>query len=216
MLKVIIPAVLLAYAALGLAGDVMLVSETFIPTPGTEVEFQVLGAPAGASFNWDFKGDGVVDLTSGEPRARWVMSEGYQEVAVQVLKDGAPFASARVAIVADDRLGAFRTATVAEGGAVDVLLTLRAKVHLVAPGIEESVPPGWALEVIDDGGTLYRLGDVLQAIWPLELWPGDEVSLRYRLYPPAPGSAARLSGIASAYGDQGRVVVPIAGTLIVP
>jgi len=74
------------------------------------------------------------------------------------------------------------------------------------------------MELIDDGGAFYKLkSDTLQAVWPLELWTRCEVSLRYLLYPPAPGAMARLHGSASAYAAEGgRIEIRIGGSVIVP
>jgi len=212
----IVPLALSAYVVWGLAGGVSIVPSDLTPLPGTELTLRAEGAPSGASFYWDFGGDGTVDLASQSPEVIYTARPGYQEVVLQVVQEGTAIGSARLAIVADERLGAFRIVKGCDP--IEVTVTIRAKGHVVAPGIEESIPPGWTMEIIDDGGALYKLkSDTLQAVWPLELWTGNEVSLRYLLYPPAPGAMARLYGSASAYAAEGgRIEIRIGGSVIVP
>ena len=204
---------LVVLGALGLGGGLALIPSDPAPMPGAQITLQVSGAPAGAEFFWDFGGDGSVDQITQVPTISYTVKAGYQEIAVQVHHQGKAIASARIALSSDPSLGAFRS--VQGTGPIQVTVVLRARIHLVAPGIEETVPAGWAVEVVDDGGALYKIGDALQAVWPLELWPDEEVSFCYRLYPGEPATA-RLSGIASAYGPEGRIEVRIGGVVIVP
>jgi len=207
--------VLLAWGVLGLSGGLTLIPSDFAPAPGAQISLQVSGAPAGAEFYWDFGGNGSVDQITQAPSIAYTVKAGYQEIVVQVHYQGQAVGSARIALSADPSLGAYRTVHSRGAGPIEVTVVLHARAHLVAPGIEETIPPGWSLEVVDDGGALYKTGDVLQVVWPLELWPGDEVSLHYLLYPGEPASG-RISGIASAYGPDGRIEVRIGGVVIVP
>lgn len=207
-------AAFLSLALLGSAGGIELIPSNPAPVPGETLTLVVSGAPAGAKYYWDFGGDGTVDKVTTGPQIPYTAPAGYQEIAVQALVGDKAVGSARIAISANDSLGAFRQVEVREGR-IEVTITLIARVHLVAPGIEESVPSGWGAEVVDDGGAIYMTGEVLQAVWPLELWPDDQVSLTFVLYP-GPGGSARLSGLASAYGPEGRVEVRIGGDVIAP
>ncbi len=212
----IVPLALLACAVWGLAGGISIVPSDLTPLPGTALTLRAEGAPSGASFYWDFGGDGTVDLVSQSPEVTYTARAGWQEVVVQVVQEGVAIDSARLAIVADERLGAFRIVKGCDP--VEVTIVVRAKAHIVAPGIEESIPPGWTVEIVDDGGAFYKLkSNTLQAVWPLELWTGYEVRLRYLLYPPAPGAVARLHGSASAYAAEGgRIEIRIGGSVVVP
>ncbi|MGC9529936.1 MAG: hypothetical protein ACP5G2_04870 [Candidatus Bipolaricaulaceae bacterium] len=175
----------------------------------------VSGAPTGSTFQWDFDGDGVAELTTNAPRAACTVYAGYRETVVTVVHGGRVVASAQAAVVADDKLGAVRTTSDLGNGAFEVTITLVAKVPLTAPGLVERVPADWALEMLDSGGAQWKVGEALEAVWPLKTAAGDELSLRFRLYAP-PGAAVRLSGQASGYGPQGRVEVPVAGVITLP
>lgn len=199
------------FAALG--QGIALVPSTPIPNPGAEVNFQVTGAPAGAQFKWDFNGDGRPDTTTNQPWTSWTVPAGYWEIAVEVVQGGRTLSRLAVAVLADARLGAVRVARW-NGNVLEVTVTLYAKQFLVAPALSETVPPGWVAAVINDGGAVYRRGDVLEVLWSTYLDPGMSVQVVYALYPPAVRSAVRLSGTASAYQAGRRVEVRVAGGLV--
>lgn len=194
------------------ASGVSLIPSTYMPNPGAEVTFHALGAPTGAQFSWDFDGDGRPELTTHQPQAKWAVPPGYWEVALEVIQGGKVLARARTAVVADARLGAVRSAHWVSG-ALEVTVVVRAKTTLIVPGLQETIPPGWVAVVVDDGGAIFRIGDLLEALWPTILDPGWEVKLVYRLHPPSPGAAPKLSGKASGYVGGARVEVLIAGPL---
>ncbi|MFH1609130.1 MAG: hypothetical protein ABID40_00675 [Candidatus Bipolaricaulota bacterium] len=194
------------------ASNMGLVPSTHLPNPGTEITLQVTGAPTGAQFSWDFNGDGRSDATTTQPWAKWTVPAGYWEVAVDVLQGGKSVARLSTAVVADAHLGAIRSVQWV-GGVAEVTVVVRAKQFVVAPGLSETIPPGWVVEVVDDGGAFFQRGNALDALWPTLLDPGMEVRLVYRLYPPTAGAAARLSGMVSGYKDGQRVEARVAGTV---
>ncbi len=208
-------AIVATAGAVALGGGIRLVPSDYAPLPGARITLTVVGAPAGAEFDWDLNGDGVVDKTTSSPSLSYSPREGYQFIVVQVRSGGRAVGSAKLAISSSPDLGAFRTITRRETGALEVTITLKARVLLFAPGIEESIPAGWAAEIVDAGGAVYVLGSLLQAVWPVELMPGGEVSLKYLLHPAA-GEQATLSGAASAYGPAGRLEVKIGGEVVAP
>lgn len=204
---------LLACGWMALAQGPTLVSSTAIPNPGEEVAFQVLGAPVGAQFRWDFNGDGRPDLTTNAPTASWAAPAGYWEVAVEVVQGGRTVSRIVGAVTAHPQLGAFRTVRW-NGNVLEVTVVLQAKQPLVAPGVVETVPPGWVASVLDDGGGYApRRGDAVEILWSTHLDPGRSVRVVYALYPPASGTAVRFSGTASAYSGGRRVEARIAGVV---
>lgn len=191
---------------------VVLVATNAIPSPGSEVSFQVVGAPSGAQFRWDFNGDGRADATTNQPWANWTVPAGYWEIAVEVVQGGKVVSRVTAAVVADAQVGAFRSARW-NGGVLEVTVTVRAKQALVAPAVVEAVPPGWAVAVVDDGGAVYRRGEVLEVLWSTALAPGMELRFVYALYPPAGRAPVRLSGSVSAYREGRRVEARVAGVV---
>ncbi len=213
MRTVVATACAIAVGFLAFGQTIGLVASTAIPNPGSEITLQVVGAPAGAQFKWDFNGDGRPDTTTNQPWATWTVPAGYWEVAVEIIQGGKTVSRITAAVVADARIGAFRSVRW-DGGVLEVTVTVRAKQFLVAPAVVETVPPGWAAAVIDDGGAIYRRGDVLEVLWSTSLDPGMELRFVYALYPPAGGGASvRLSGAASGYQEGRRVEARVAGAV---
>ncbi len=205
-------ACMLAMGAWAVGQGIALTLSTAIPNPGSEVTFQVTGAPARAQFKWDFNGDGRPDATTNQPWATWTVPIGYWEVTVEVTQEGKVLSWLRVAVAADSRLGAFRSVRW-NGGALEVTVTLLAKQFLVAPAVSETIPPGWVAAVLNDGGAIYQRGEALEVLWSTQLDPGKAVQIVYALYPPGSGAPVRLSGTASAYQMGRRIETRVAGTV---
>ena len=115
-------------------------------------------------------------------------------------------------MVADARLGAIRSVQWV-GGVAEVTVIVRAKQSVVAPGLAEAIPLGWVVGTVEGADLAVSQGDFLYALWSTTLDPGMEVRLRYRLHPPVPGAAARISGMVSGIRDGQRVEVRVAGTV---
>jgi len=212
MRKLLMAVCAISFGVLCFAGNMGLVPSTHLPDPGAEITLQVTGAPTGTQFSWDFTGDGRSDATTTQPWAKWTVPAGYWGVAVDVLQSGKSVARLSIAVVADARLGAIRSVQWV-GGVAEVTVAVRAKQFIVAPGLSETIPPGWVVEVVDDGGAFFQRGNALEVLWPTLLDPGMEVRLVYRLYPPTAGATARLSGTVSGYKDGQRAEVRVAGTV---
>ncbi len=204
-----------ALAVVGLAAPVELVPSDPFPVPGVEVGLRVLGAPGGATFYWDWGGDGTVDALTQTPQAAYFVRPGYQEIAVQVIVGGQAWGSARLALMAAEDMAAYRTLEPLPNGAWEVTVALKVRRHLFAPGIKEAIPAGWAVEVVDPQGAAYKISDFLYAVWALELAPGDELRFTYLLHPLPGAGATRLSGWATAWGE-GQVEIQIGGEIMVP
>lgn len=211
MRRLLAAACAISLGVLCFASNMGVVPSTSVPTPGAEITLQVTGAPTGAQFSWDFNGDGRSDATTTQPWAKWTVPAGYWEVAVDVLQGGKSVARLSIAVVADANLSAVRSVRWT-GGVAEVTVVLRAKQFVVAPGLSETIPPGWVVGTVEGADLSTSQGGILYALWSTVLDPGTEVSLRYRLHPPAPGMAARLSGMVSAYKDGQRVEARVAGT----
>lgn len=213
MRSILLAACLVAGGALAHASGLSLVFSSPFPNPGDEITLQVVGAPTGAQFRWDFTGDGRPELTTNQPWASWAFPAGYWEIGVEVVQGGKVMAQALGAIAANAALGAFRTARWT-GSVLEVTVTLQAKQPLVAPGMVERVPPGWVATVLDEGGGYApRRGDAVEVLWSTYLNPGTSVRFVYALYPPTAGDGVRLAGTASAYSQGQRVEIQIGGVV---
>lgn len=191
--------------------EITLESSTFTPDPGVTVTLFVRGAPSGASFLWDLDGDGSYERTTQEPQAAFVVAEGVRLVRAEVVSGGKSLTQFKVLFVANTQLGATRF-MVSEGTSYLVTVCVAPKITVIAPGIVEEIPSGFAVEVVTDDGAFWRRAERLEAVWPLILSPGQSVSFTYRLYPLA-GVSFQFSGLVSAYAEGKRVEIPIAGVV---
>lgn len=218
-MRTAIIACLATMAVIGLANGVTVVPSTFIPAPGAEITLQAVGAPAGATFRWDLGADGRPDVTTDQPWVRWTVPAGYWEVGLEVVQGGRIVDQAKIAVVADARLGAVRTVQWVNG-ALEITVTVLAKVRVLGPGVVEDIPPGWVATASGPESALAKVNEKNQIeilVPSLELQPGEEATIRYLLYPPSPDARARFTGWVTGYwsgdGRVERVEVPVAGTV---
>lgn len=193
-----------------------LIPSTAIPEPGSEVSFQVSGAPAGAQFKWDFNGDGHPDATTNQPWANWTVPAGAWNVTVDVIQGGRSLSQLGVRVVADSRLGAIGEVRWT-GGVAEVTVIIRARTEIFGPGLTVDVPPGWTATSLDPARMNEQGQLEILASSATILYPGQELILQYVLYPPSAGARARLAcsvtGIVTVGDHKERVSVPVAGPL---
>ncbi len=185
---------------------------TFTPDPGETVQLWISGAPVGAEFLWDLNGDGIADSTTEIPRLQWAVPQGAHKVRVVVKHEGKVIAAIEALIVADPYIACWQT-IIPSGNTWEVKVTFRAKANLSAPGLEIEVPEGWGVEVSDPGNLTYKIKGGIHGFWAIELYPGDELGFRYRLYPVSPGLSFVFSGKASGVVAGRYYTVPIAGVV---
>ncbi|HID09322.1 TPA: hypothetical protein EYP13_03780 [Candidatus Micrarchaeota archaeon] len=214
MRKLVLEAFLLVLGVASAWGMDLLVTD-FVPSPGDTIAIWVAGAPDGAEFHWDLNGDGTPEKTTTESRIEWAVPEGAHRVVVSVVLGGKTISTFRAVIVCDHRFGAFQT-VMREKDYFIVTVVFRAKAILRAPGLSLKTPTGWGTEMIDPGTMVYRMRAGIEGFWSLELYPGDELTITYRLLPLAKGMAFTFSGTASAFVEgEGYVELPVAG-LVTP
>jgi len=196
---------------------------TFNPAVGETVEFAIcepcLESSGSFTYSWDFDGDGNVDLDTGEAIVEYAFQvEGYYEVAVELKDQDGRRKSARNGILVGEVPAYAVRETVAQGdGTIFVLLTIHINGPVTAPGIQESMPRGWQVELLDDGGAMAavvnpvdRTYDVLYAT---ALEAGDERTFSYRLHPAGATPPAELGGALSGHTGGARFVNEICGAL---
>jgi len=199
-------------------GQAGLTVSDYNPAVGASVTFTVSYVGDGAQYAWDFDGDGTYDMTTQQPTADHVFATpGYVEVSVRATDAGGRVTSwRRGLLVGASPLYAVRTAQTASGGTVVVDITLYAHEEIRAPGLEERIPSGWQLEIVNAGNAVTkRVGNDLQVLWLNPIEAGDFWTFTYRLHPPYGAGFPVLSGTVSGYGD-GRVTAAVCGDTIVP
>lgn len=202
------------------ASGLSLVASTAIPHPGTEITFQVTGAPAGAEFRWDLNGDGRPDAMGNQPWATWTVPAGYWEVTVDVVHAGNSLARLSTAVVADSRLAAVREVRWTQAQ-IEVTVTIQARARIFGPGLVVDVPPGWGASALGSDRSVSTTNEQGQLEFliseAVELYPGEQVTTRYLLIPPSPNAVVKLkswaTGLCRTDSGMQRLVIPVAGPM---
>jgi len=201
------------------AAEISFSPSTYNPALDEAVTFEVCEPCLGDgtfTYIWDFDGDGDYEVTSDGPMVTHTFADpGFVEVGVQVVDESGRISVHRKGIlVGESPLVAVRD-VVNERGAVFVVITFFANYALVAPGLEETIPAGWQLEILDTAGSLepHMEKDVLGVLWVDQIVEGWTWSFSYRLYPTYATGAPPLSGTASGYIAGKRVKTTVCGDL---
>jgi hypothetical protein len=167
-------------------------------------------------YKWDFDGDGAYEISSEDPMATHVFTDpGFVDVGLQVIDaSGQPIVRRKGILVGESPLIAVRD-VVNENGATFVVITFSANWALTAPGLEETIPTGWQLEILDTAGSLepHIENGTLGVLWADQILEGWTWAFSYRLYPTYATGVPPLSGIASGYIAGKRVKATVCGDL---
>ena len=172
-------------------------------------------------YQWDFDGDGVAEMETGESLVTFgFASPGFYEVELTVV-DAAGRASARREgiLVGDLPAHGVRDVLEQEDGTFFVLITIISSDSGSSLGIEERIPQGWQVEVVDAAGAITNTNAearTLEVIWASAFDSGDELSFSYRLYRGYGTGVPALYGTLSGYTSEGRFEGEIAGELRIP
>lgn len=217
-----ISAFLLAIGLLALGGEANFSSSSYNPALGETVAFEVCQPCLGSGtfhYEWDFDGDGLYEVSIEEPLVVHTFTEpGYVDVALRVVDAGGRVVTRTKGIlVGESPLFAVRNLLTEENGGTFVLVTLTARAVVSAPALEEKLPRGWQVEILDSGGTFTKVTDgTLQVLWAEMLIGGETRTFSYRLYPAYATGAPELSGVISAYYVEGRIKASVCGDHSIP
>ena len=201
--------------ALGVEADFS--PSSYNPALGEAVAFEVCQPCLGGGishYEWDFDGDGLYEVATEEPLVVHTFTEpGYVDVALRVVDAGGrAMARSKGILIGESPLFAVRNFVTEEDGGTFVLVTLTARAVVSAPALEETLPRGWQVEILDSEGTFTKVTDgTLQVLWAEMLIGGETRTFSYRLYPSYATGAPELSGIISAYYVEGRIKASVCG-----
>lgn len=201
--------------ALGVEADFS--PSSYNPALGEAVAFEVCQPCLGGGishYEWDFDGDGLYEVATEEPLVVHTFTEpGYVDVALRVVDAGGrAMARSKGILIGESPLFAVRNLLTEEDGGTFVLVTLTAKAVVSAPALEETLPRGWQVEILDSEGTFTKVTDgTLQVLWAEMLIGGETRTFSYRLYSSYEIGAPELSGVISAYYVEGRIKASVCG-----
>ena len=193
------------------------------PAVGERVEFAVcetcLATGSTFTYAWDFDGDGLVDLETAEAVIQYeYANEGFYEVGLTVSDAGGRLKAQRKGILVGTKPAmAIREIMPQSDGTYLVLITIDTVTQTSAIGIQENMPRGWQLEIIDAGGALtYANAEArtLEVLWGSEFEAGETLTFSYRLHPSYASGLPSFYGQLSGYAGGERFVGGICGDLM--
>jgi len=170
------------------------------------------------SYRWDFDADGTAEIETEEPLVTYAFPKsGFYEVELTVADAGGRTSTRRKGILVGD-VAAFAVRELLEqsDGTILVLITVYVTGDCNAIGIEETMPTGWQVEVVDAGGAFAFPNPstkTIEVVWGSEFTQGDTVTFSYRLHPAYASDLRGLSGDVSGYTEDGRFIGRISGEL---
>jgi PKD repeat protein len=197
---------------------------TYNPELGEIVNFEVCEPCLGGTdftYSWDFDGDGVAELETDETLVTYAFaSSGFYEVVLTIKDAGGRTSVARQGVVVGPVPAiASRELLLEADGAIFVLITIAMNETFSSVGIEEGIPSGWAIELVDAGGALVNTNMAerqIELLWMSMFEAGESVTFSYRLRPAYTSVLPSLSGEVSGYANGTRFVTGVAGMLALP
>jgi hypothetical protein len=214
-----------AIAVCGVTAPIGFSPSTHNPRVGQSVQFTICGScleDPSYVFEWDLDGDGRYETESQELTVSATFAvEGYVEVSLRAAGSGGHRSIASHAlIVGETPYLAQRELIVEPDGALRVNVTVELHESALGLGIEEDIPAGWELEIVDEGLMSAHAHDGrLYILWLSEPLPGETYSFAYRLYRGSAWDSPMLSGQISGYPSsrpKEYVVVRLCGEIWEP
>ncbi len=214
---------ILTFAATAYAFEADFDPSTYNPDVGEIVNFEVCEPCLGGSdftFSWDFDGDGYPEFETDQSLVTYSFpSPGFYEVVLTVTDAGGRTSVARQGVVVGPVPAfAVRELLVESGGAIFVLITVTMNEKFASMGIEENIPDGWAIEIVDSGGALVKphmAERQYEILWMSMFEAGETVTFSYRLRPAYTSVLPTLHGELSGYSN-GYYLAGVAGMLALP
>jgi len=197
---------------------------TYNPDVAEIVNFEVCEPCLGGSdftFSWDFDGNGTPEFDTDQDLVTYSFaSEGFYEVVLTVSDAGGRTSVARQGVVVGPVPAiAIRELLVESDGSIFVLITVTMNEKFSSVGIEENIPDGWAIEIVDAGGSLVHPNMAerqYEILWMSMFEAGETVTFSYRLRPAYTSVLPTLYGEVSGYANGDLHVMGIAGMLALP
>jgi len=214
-------AVAVALTASGFSWEADFDPATFNPGVGVLVNFAVCEPCLEGGvfqYQWDFDGDGVSEMETGESLVTFgFASPGFYEVKLAVVgTQGVARERRKGILVGELPAHGVRDVLEQEDGTFFVLITIIVSDSGSSLGIEERIPQGWQVEVVDAAGAITNTNAetrTLEVIWASSFDSEDEPAFSYRLYRGYGTGVPALHGTLSGYTSDGRFEGEIAGEL---
>ncbi|MGD9675836.1 MAG: PKD domain-containing protein [Candidatus Bipolaricaulia bacterium] len=200
---------------------------TYNPGVGEPVNFAVCASCLSSgsfTYGWDWEGDGVIDLETGDPVAtKAYAAAGFYEVQLTIADGtGRREVCRKGVLVGTSHAYAVRDILAQDDGTLLVVVAVRAVDDIPGGvGFEEKVPQGWQVTLEDTGGAMLAIFDAQArtvAVQWMAVDAGSEMVFTYRLslYAGYAAAESRLSGELRGYIGGVRFVAPLCGAVRLP
>ncbi len=118
-----------------------------------------------SSYEWDFDGDGIYDLTTTDPVVSYTYTVGgMKSVGLRASDaDGASDRDTYTLFVAELEVNVERTIstmTALPGSTFLVVVTIEPEIDLVGVGLEEHLPVGWTVTPVQNAGAAFKRSEI--------------------------------------------------------
>ena len=215
---------ILTFATVAYAFEADFDPSTYNPDVAEIVNFEVcepcLGGD-GFTYSWDFDGDGEPEFDTDQGLVTYSFaSAGFYEVVLRVTDAGGRTSVARQGVVVGPVPAiAVRELLVESDGAIFVLITVTMIESAPGIGIEEGIPDGWAVEIVDAGGAVVKPNmeeKQYEIVWMSLFRPEETVTFSYRLRSAYTSVLPTLDGKVSGIFGGHYFVMGVAGMLTLP
>jgi len=205
----------IAFTGLGIEVDFE--PSDYNPALGDSVVFEVTSSYAtdeAISYEWDFDEDGICDISTKEPYVECSFRKaGYARISLQATtSDGKRATRCKGLLVGKSLLLAVREVSIEATGSILVSLTVAATTPVLPVAVQETVPVGWQVNILDAGGSFVKIEErSLQALWLSEIEAGRTNVICYRLQRSFGVGHPELRGESTGYAKKTLIVVPTCG-----
>jgi len=147
---------------------------SFMVTPAEPRINETITFDAGASYDpdgsivtyeWDFDGDGLFDLSTSDPVATFTYSTpGYKTVTVRATdSDGASARDEYTLMIEDLAVSVHRTISTVQalpGSTFLVVVRIEPQMDLAGVGLTENLPVGWKIKPLENAGAAFKRSSV--------------------------------------------------------
>jgi PKD repeat protein len=205
----------------GWASSIDFEPASYNPAVGEAVRLEICSSCLqgdGYVFEWDLDGDGRFETESKELSVMATYeTEGYVEITLRAANDqGHRSMCTKAIVVGEVPFLARREMMVESDGAILVVITLNIYESSGGLGIQETIPAGWEVEVVDAGAASpFPQGETLYILWMSDGLPSAVFTITYRLHRGLSFEDPTLYGFASGFPTEAEtdaiVIVPICG-----
>ena len=169
-------------------------------------------------YEWDFDGDGRIDLATEFPKARWIYDEpGPHAAFLRVTDDDGASGTTQMVVEVQDAPVLVRQELktsiapnrVLPGDTFQVTVMITAHTEIHGLGLQAELPEGWKLWAVENDGAAFKKREA-QWLWVQGLLSGDRKRVTYEVT--VPGDARpgvyTITGFVQSFSPRFKIPIP--------